>query len=100
MEAHIIGSGIHLPERVVSNDDIADRVGIRADDIFKSTGIRYRRWISSPISTSRLALIALENALDDAQLARSEIDYLLLGTMTPDRFIPGSASTLQSLAGL
>lgn len=100
MEAYIVGSGVHLPERVVSNDEIAESLGLDAEYIFKFSGIRHRRWASPGMTTSSLASAALLNALDDAQLIPHGIDYLLFGTMTPDRFIPGSSSAVQKQVGL
>jgi 3-oxoacyl-[acyl-carrier-protein] synthase-3 len=100
MDAYIVGSGVHLPERIVSNEEIAERLGLRPNDIFRLSGIRYRHWVSSTIPTSLLASLALKRALENADVVPSDIDYLLFGTMTPDRFIPGSSSALQRLVGL
>ncbi|HKP72079.1 MAG TPA: ketoacyl-ACP synthase III [Pyrinomonadaceae bacterium] len=100
MDAFITGTGAHAPERVVSNEEIAERLGLTAEQIFKSSGISRRRWAEPQTTTSSLAAVALAGALSDAALAAEEIDYLLFGTMTPDRFIPGSASAVQKSAGL
>ena len=89
-----------MPEGVVSNDDLAVRLGLSAQQIFKSSGIRQRRWASSGTTTSSLAALALRMALEDARLDASQVDYLILGTMTPDRFIPGTSPSVQQLAGL
>ena len=100
MSAYIIGSGAYLPERVVTNKELAGKLGLDSERIFKSSGIRCRRWADSKTTTSALAARALRLALDDAQVTTAEIDYLLLGTMTPDRFIPGSASGVQKILEL
>ena len=100
MQAFIVGSGTALPERVVSNEDIAGRLGLDPDQIFKSSGIKRRRWAEPGTTTSSLASTALELALTDANLSGQEIDYLIFGTMTPDRFIPGSAPSVQQKLGL
>src|ERR1700687_4725393 len=100
MEAYIVGSGVHLPERVVSNEEIADSLGLLPEYIFKSSGIRRRHWASPGVPTSSLASSALRLALEDAKLTPSDVDYLLFGTMTPDRFIPGSSSAVQNIVGL
>jgi 3-oxoacyl-[acyl-carrier-protein] synthase-3 len=100
MKSHIIGSGVCLPERVVTNEEIAATLGIDPERIFNSSGIRRRRWAESDTPTSALASCALERALADAGIQADEIDYLIFGTMTPDRFIPGSASAIQQRAGL
>jgi len=100
VEACVAGSGIYLPERIVSNEEIAEALGLDPDYIFKSAGIRRRRWASSTETTSSLAVAALGRALKDARLAPADVDYLLFGTMTPDRFIPGTAAAVQRKNGL
>jgi 3-oxoacyl-[acyl-carrier-protein] synthase-3 len=100
MKAFIIGSGAYLPENVVDNEDLSDRLGLDAERIFKSSGIRSRRWAGRETTTSSLAARALKGALADAGINPATVDYLLFGTMTPDRFIPGSAPAVQKAMGL
>ena len=89
-----------MPEDAVTNEELAERLGLEAEQIFKSSGIRRRRWAKPGTTTSSLAAAALIAALEDARLAAEDVDYLLFGTMTPDRFIPGSAPPVQKLLGL
>jgi 3-oxoacyl-[acyl-carrier-protein] synthase-3 len=96
MTAYINAIGSYLPERVVTNEELATLLQIEPAQIFKSSGIRERRWANEGETTSSLAAKALEAS----GAARDEIDYLILGTMTPDRFIPGSASAVQSQLSL
>jgi 3-oxoacyl-[acyl-carrier-protein] synthase-3 len=96
----ITGTGSAVPQRVVTNEELAAKLGLAAEQIFKSTGIRRRRWAQTGTLTSELASEALLQAIDDAELTPPDVEYLILGTMTPDRFIPGSASALQKKAGL
>lgn len=84
----------------MTNDELAGRLGLEPQQIFKSSGIRQRHWVTDGVTTSALASAALQSALQDATLLPGEVDYLLLGTMTADRFIPGSASAVQQKAGL
>lgn len=100
MSAFIIGTGSYLPERVVTNEEIAERLGLQPEQIYKSSGIRRRRWAAAKTPTSDLAVRALESALENASLDAAQIDYLIFGTMTPDRFIPGSAPAVQKRANL
>jgi 3-oxoacyl-[acyl-carrier-protein] synthase-3 len=100
VEAFIIGSGSHVPERVVTNEEIAGELGLSPEQIFKSSGIRRRRWAAPGTTTSEMAAAALGLALTDAGCEPRDVDYLLLGTMTPDRYIPGSAPAVQRRAGL
>jgi 3-oxoacyl-(acyl-carrier-protein) synthase III len=88
------------PERSVTNEELAERLGLEAEQIFKSSGIRRRRWAAPGTTTSSLAAAALTVALEDAGIQKEEVDYLLFGTMTPDRFIPGSSPAVQKLLGL
>lgn len=100
MKAFITASGTCLPERIVSNDEIAPKLGLTAEQIFDSSGIRNRRWAEPGTRTSTLATLALRRALHSASLHVDQIDFLLMGTMTPDRFIPGSAPAIQKQLGL
>lgn len=100
MQAYIVGSGMYVPQKIVTNEDLAKLLGLEPDFIFNQSGIRRRRWASSNETTSVLASAALNLALKDAMLMPKDIDYLLFGTMTADRFIPGSASAVQKEVGL
>lgn len=100
MRAFITGSGSYLPERVVSNDEIAQRLGLTSAQIFESSGIKRRRWVAPGTKTSTLAAMALRCAMGNAALQPEDVDFLLLGTMTPDRFIPGTAPAVQKEVGL
>ncbi|HKE57196.1 MAG TPA: ketoacyl-ACP synthase III [Pyrinomonadaceae bacterium] len=100
MRAFITATGACLPELVITNKELASQLELDPEQIFKSSGIRQRHWVSNGVTTSSLASTALRSALQTADLLPSEIDYLLLGTMTADRFIPGSASAVQQQVGL
>src|SRR5712691_5359727 len=89
-----------VPEQIVTNEELAPRLGLTSEQIVKSSGIHRRRWVTSGTTTSSLAAAALRLALQDAALVHDEIDYLIFGTMTPDRFIPGSAPAVQRSLGL
>src|SRR5262245_49517470 len=98
--AFIIGSGSYLPENVITNEALGGMLGLEAERIFKSSGIRSRHWANDNTSTSVLATSALLRALQDAGITAQDVDYLLCGTMTPDRFVPGSAATIEKAAGI
>jgi 3-oxoacyl-[acyl-carrier-protein] synthase-3 len=84
-----------LPEREVTNEELAASLGLDPEWMHKASGIRSRRWAAPGETTSSLAARALRAALEDASLDTGEVDYLLFGTMTPDRFIPGSSYAVQ-----
>jgi len=89
-----------VPEQIVTNEDLAPKLGLTSEQIVKSSGIHRRRWATPGTNTSSLAAVALRLALLDAALVQGEIDYLIFGTMTPDRFIPGSAPAVHKSLGL
>jgi 3-oxoacyl-[acyl-carrier-protein] synthase III len=86
---------MYVPGQIITNEEISERLSLDPEQIFKSSGIRRRRWAPAGTATSSLAARALEAAITNASLTASDIDYLLFGTMTPDRFIPGSAPQVQ-----
>jgi 3-oxoacyl-[acyl-carrier-protein] synthase-3 len=100
VQIYITGSGMAVPEQIVTNEELAPRLGLTPEQIVKSSGIHRRRWATPGTTTSSLASAALRLALENAALAHGDIDYLIFGTMTPDRFIPGSAPAVQSSLGL
>jgi 3-oxoacyl-[acyl-carrier-protein] synthase-3 len=100
MKAFIRGTGAYLPPRVVTNEEIAPQLGLNPEDIVKGSGIERRRWAEPGTPVSALATEALRLALTDAAVEPPEIDYLIFGTMTPDRFIPGSGPAVQQALGL
>lgn len=100
MKAFIVSSGMYVPDNIVANEEISEKLGLSPEQIFKSSGIRQRHWANAETRTSSLATLALNSALQSADISAQDIDYLLFGTMTPDRFIPGSASAVQHQASL
>lgn len=91
---------MYAPEQSISNEELAERLGLDPEQIFKSSGIRRRRWATQGTTTSSLAASALNLAIADAGLKAEDVDYLIFGTMTPDRFIPGSSPTVQKALSL
>ncbi|HEX8502442.1 MAG TPA: ketoacyl-ACP synthase III [Pyrinomonadaceae bacterium] len=100
MSAFVRGTGAHLPERAVTNEELAPQLGVGPEWILKASGIRSRRWAAPGETAGSLGARALGAALADASLEAPEVDYLVFGTMTPDRFIPGSSYAVQRELGL
>ncbi|MBX7218699.1 MAG: ketoacyl-ACP synthase III [Blastocatellia bacterium] len=97
---YIIGFGSYLPERIVTNLELASRLEVEPDWIVANSGIRERRWAGPNETASTLAVPAVEQALTDAALAPEQIDYLIGGTLSPDYQVPGIAPLVQrKLAG-
>jgi 3-oxoacyl-[acyl-carrier-protein] synthase III len=95
----IASTGSYVPDKVVTNDDLA-RLGCDADWIIQRTGIRERRHAPPEISTSDMALEAAERCIKAAGVDRRRIDLLLLATLSPDYLLPATASAVQDRLGL
>ncbi|MFI5304052.1 MAG: 3-oxoacyl-ACP synthase III family protein [Nitrospiria bacterium] len=89
------GTGSYLPEKVISNFDLAKRFKIKESDIVKKTGISERRWASKKEAVSDLATCASVKALSRAGIDPSELDLIILSSTFPDRLFPSSACLLQ-----
>jgi 3-oxoacyl-[acyl-carrier-protein] synthase-3 len=97
--AHIIGWGMAVPEKVVTNDDLARTVDTSHDWIVSRTGIRERRIASPKESTATLAIAAAQNALEVADLDADEIDLIIVATSTPEHIFPATACLVQDALG-
>jgi 3-oxoacyl-[acyl-carrier-protein] synthase III len=98
--ARVIGLGHKLPDRVVPNGPIAERIGVEADWIVRRTGIRERRYAAPDERTADLAVSAARRALTDAGLRASDIDLVVVATMTPDELTPNTAPLVADALGL
>jgi 3-oxoacyl-[acyl-carrier-protein] synthase III len=93
----IVGCGSATPDRIVSNDELAQIVDTSDEWISTRTGIK-RRHLSEGESLSQLAAKAASAALEMAQIAPTDVDLIILSTSTPDDLF-GSACRVQSLLG-
>ncbi|WP_035056186.1 beta-ketoacyl-ACP synthase III [Andreprevotia chitinilytica] len=100
MYARLIGTGSYLPEKILTNAELATRVETSDEWIASRTGIRERRIAAEHQMTSDLALKAVERALESAGIAREEIDLLIVATTTPDNTFPSTACLLQEKLGV
>ena len=96
----VMGSGSYLPERVVTNAELSERVDTSDDWIQTRTGIKQRHIAADGELTSDLALAAAERALAHADVDAREIDLLVLATTTPDNTFPATATTVQYKLGM
>ncbi len=99
MPIQILGTGSHLPERVLSNTDLEKLVETSDEWITTRTGIRERRIAPDEHATSDMATDAARRALADAGVAPEEIDLILVGTCTPDSPFPSTATLVQHALG-
>ncbi len=99
-QSKIIGTGMHVPPRVVTNFDLEKLMDTSDEWIQKRSGIVERHWVDSATSTSDLALEASMNAIKKAGIQKEEIDMIIFATLSPDHDFPGSGCFLQAKLGL
>ena len=99
MNAGILGLGIYLPERVLTNQELEQMVDTSDEWIRTRTGIEERRIASDDVNTSHMATFASKEALKDAGLSADELDMILVATITPDHGFPSVASMVQHNIG-
>ncbi len=99
--AILAGVGGYLPDRVVTNAELAeDFPEITEDYIFQVTGIRERRWAAEDEKPSDMAIAAALEAIRKARIATKDIDAVILATTTPDVAMPSTACILQDRLNL
>jgi 3-oxoacyl-[acyl-carrier-protein] synthase-3 len=96
----ITGLGVHVPDRVVTNDDLAQYVDTSDEWIFERTGIRERRMASEDEALTDVALPAARAALADAGVEAADIDLLICATVTPDMMFPTSSALMADELGM
>jgi 3-oxoacyl-[acyl-carrier-protein] synthase-3 len=95
----LVGTGSALPERAVSNAELAERVETSDEWIVERTGIRSRHIAGEGETTSSLATAAARAALAAAGLEPADIGLIVLATCTPDQTFPASATIVQDRLG-
>lgn len=95
----ITATGQHYPERIVSNDELSRQMDTSDAWIRSRTGIRTRRWVAPGQGASDLAAPALMMALEARGMKASELDAIVVATVTPDRMFPATACRVQQLIG-
>jgi 3-oxoacyl-[acyl-carrier-protein] synthase III len=90
----ITGLGVYVPERVLTNDELAGLVDTSDEWIVERTGIRERRIAKREEAMSDLALPAAQEALAEAGLTGSELDLVIVATVTPDMMFPATSAIL------
>jgi 3-oxoacyl-[acyl-carrier-protein] synthase-3 len=98
--ARIIGCGSALPERVVTNAELAQKVDTSDEWIVQRTGISVRHIAAPDERTSDLALAAARKALAMAKVEGSDLDLIVLATTTPDQTFPATAVRVQAALGM
>jgi len=96
----ITGLGTHVPERVLTNHELAQIVDTSDEWIVERTGIRERRIASPEEALTDIARPAVEQALADAGVEAGDIDLLICATVTPDMMFPTSSAILADELGM
>jgi len=100
VRSQVAGCGAYLPERVVTNQELASRLDTSDEWIRQRTGIGERRVAAPGELTSDLAVRAADRALSSAGMSGSDLDLLVLATATPDHTFPATAAKVQARLGM
>lgn len=97
----IAGMGYYVPERVVTNDELAQHMDTSDEWIQERTGIKERRYAKKhEETTTTMAARATERACADAGIKKEDIDFIIFATLSPDYFFPGCGVLLQRELGI
>jgi len=100
MHSQIIGSGFVTGENLVTNDQLAQVMDTSDAWIRERSGVETRYYVEQGTATSDLGVGAAKKALEDAGVAKDEVDYIVFATMTPDHYFPGCGAILQDKMGM
>ena len=100
MRSVVIGHGAYLPERVMTNAELAGKVDTSDEWIVQRTGIKQRHIAAEGEFTSHLGLKAAQAAIADAKIDAQSIDLIVLATSTPDHTFPATAVQIQNGLGI
>ena len=95
--SRFLGTGLAVPERVVTNEELSRVMDTTDEWIRTRTGIQERRWVTEGETGVDMALRATRQALDMAGLTASDLDAIVYATSSPDHFAPGNGVYLQRL---
>src|SRR5262245_15230454 len=96
----VLGCGAYLPQRVVSNNELAAQVDTTDEWITERTGIKQRHIAADGELTSDLGVKAAERALAAAGIPASEVGLIVVATSTPDETFPATATRIQARLGI
>lgn len=95
----IVGTGIYLPEKVITNAELEKMVDTTDEWITTRTGIQERRIVNDEMTTSDMGAAAGKMALENAGISVGEVDMILVATVTPDMSFPATACLVQEKIG-
>ncbi len=104
--AAIIGTGMYVPARTITNEDLARLMDTSDEWITERSGIKERRWVELDAegvtveSGAEMGAAAARMAIEDAGIDKDDIDLILYATLSPDVFFPGNGVFIEDLLGL
>jgi 3-oxoacyl-[acyl-carrier-protein] synthase III len=99
VRAKISSVGVYVPPRLLTNADLEKMVTTSDEWIVERTGIRQRHVVDKGVATSDLAAAAARNCLEKRGIAATEVEAILVATVTPDMFFPATACLVQEKIG-
>jgi 3-oxoacyl-[acyl-carrier-protein] synthase III len=95
-----LGTGLAVPDRVVTNEELSDMMDTTDEWIRTRTGIQERRWVRDGETGVEMGLKASQRALEMAGLTPGDLDAIVYATSSPDHFAPGNGVYLQRMLGI
>jgi 3-oxoacyl-[acyl-carrier-protein] synthase-3 len=92
----ITGTGRYIPPKIITNFDLEKTMNTTDEWIQQRSGIKERHYAEPGIGSSDLAYEAALKAIDDAQIDKSEIDFIIAATLSPDHYFPGIGVIVQA----
>ncbi len=100
VRTEFISTGMYVPERVVTNHELEGYMDTSDEWIQQRSGIKERRWAREDEGGSDMAMVAAERALEAAEMEVEELDCIIVATLSPDHFFPGTGVFLQRKLGV
>jgi len=98
--SRIAGTGAYLPEKVVTNKDLEKTIDTSDEWIRERTGIKRRHLAADTETCSDMAMVAAQQAIEMAEIEPTDIDLIIVGTVTPDKVFPSTACIIQRRFGI
>jgi len=98
--SRILGIGMSVPKRIVTNNDLAAKMETSHEWIVERTGIEQRHWVEDGETGTSLATAASIQAMERAKVDAKDIDLIIYATLSPDFFFPGTAVFVQRALGM
>jgi 3-oxoacyl-[acyl-carrier-protein] synthase-3 len=99
-ETIITGTGHYVPPKVITNFDLEKMIDTSDEWIRQRAGIRERHFADSGVGASDLGYQAALKAIEDAQIEKEDIDFIIAATLSPDHYFPGIGVMIQEKLGL